>query len=83
MKAVDFAASGANRARAIPAIRPITICVTKLVPFRRCNREGDEALIKTASLIFYRCGVSPLCGADHRQETGRINGVRNADQSRL
>ncbi|MNT64446.1 hypothetical protein D3C72_2023470 [compost metagenome] len=46
MNAVDFAASGANRARAIPAIRPITICVTRLKRLRRCNREGDEAVIK-------------------------------------
>ena len=46
INAVDFAASGANRARAIPAIKPMMICVTRLVRLRCCHREGDEAVIK-------------------------------------
>ncbi|MNP04362.1 hypothetical protein D3C76_962740 [compost metagenome] len=46
INAVDLAVSGAIKARAIPAIRPITICVTRLRRFRRCKREGDEAVIK-------------------------------------
>ncbi|MNF97301.1 hypothetical protein D3C84_801270 [compost metagenome] len=46
INAVDFAASGAIKARTIPAIRPITICVTRLRRFRRSSREGDEAVIK-------------------------------------
>ncbi|MNH46517.1 hypothetical protein D3C79_1093290 [compost metagenome] len=46
INAVDLAVSGAIKAKAIPAIRPITICVTRLRRFRRCRREGDEAVIK-------------------------------------
>src|SRR5689334_6686114 len=70
MKAVDFATSGANRARAIPAIRPMMICVTRLLRFRRCKREGDEAVI-TVSLILLGCRVPWLMQQKAGQATWR------------